>query len=274
MTTRPSKWSALVALLLAAGLVLSGCGGGDDPAAEGDKGAVGEKADTELTKENFFTELTKAQQEAGTSHLTMDLGVAGQSISAEGDVAVGKTPADSAMQLTMDLGSQGGQAEMRLVDKVFYLNFGPLTDNKFATLDLTDESNPATKQFGDILDNVDPAKQLEQLKDAVTSFEKKGAAKEIDGVQAQPYEVVVDGSKVSAAAGLEGQGAQGVPETLTYTMFIGPDNLPRRIATDIAGTSMTLDYSKWGEDVEVEAPAKSEITDKDPFAQMGSPSGA
>ena len=163
---------------------------------------------------------------------------------------------------------------MRLVDKVFYLNFGPLTDNKFATLDLTDESNPATKQFGDILDNVDPAKQLEQLKDAVTSFEKKGAAKEIDGVQAQPYEVVVDGSKVSAAAGLEGQGAQGVPETLTYTMFIGPDNLPRRIATDIAGTSMTLDYSKWGEDVEVEAPAKSEITDKDPFAQMGSPSGA
>ena len=48
------------------------------------------------------------------------------------------------------------------------------------------------------MDQMDPSKQLEQFKTAVTSFEKKGEPKTLDGVKAQPYVVVVDTSKIDA----------------------------------------------------------------------------
>jgi hypothetical protein len=268
MFLRLKKSAAAVALVVSAGLTLAACGGGDDADAGkgGDTSAVGKDASTELTKENFFTEVTKAQQEAGTSHVEMSFGVGGQEVKASGDVAVGKTPTDTGMSMTMDLGGQG-KVDMRLVDGVFYMNMGPMTENKFAKVDLKDESNPIGQQFGGLLDSVDPSKQLEQLQEAITGFEQKGKALELDGVQATPYVVTVDSSKISEELGAAAQGAQ-VPEKLVYTMYVGPDNLPRRISMDVSGTKMTMDYSKWGEDVTIEAPAKDQISDVD-LSQMG-----
>jgi hypothetical protein len=172
----------------------------------------------------------------------------------------------------METGQAGmGSLEMRLVDEVFYLNFGPMTSNKFTTIDLTDESNPIGKQFGDIIGNLDPSQQFKEFEDAVSKFEKRGDPKELDGVEAQPYALTVDTSKMPAAE----QAGSAMPKTLEYTMYIGPDNLPRRIVSDLpdvagsGGGTMTIDYSKWGEDVSIAKPKKSEITDKDFFSQLG-----
>ena len=269
MNLRLRKSAATLALVLSAGFTLAACGGDDAGAGgSGDTSSVGEDAGTELTKENFFTEVTKAQQQAGTSHLEMAFGVGGQEVTASGDVSVGETPTDSAMSLTMDLGGQGG-IEMRLVDGVLYLNMGPMSQNKFAKVDLTDPDDPIGQQFGGLLDTVDPSKQLEQLQDSITGFEQEGEAKELDGVDALPYVVTVDSSAIAEQLGAAGAGAQAqVPEELVYTMWVGPDNLPRRISMDVAGTAMTLDYSKWGEDVSIEAPPADEVTEQD-LSQFG-----
>ncbi|KQP27544.1 MULTISPECIES: hypothetical protein [unclassified Aeromicrobium] len=267
MNLRLKKSAAAVAIVLTAGLGLAACGGDDSSSAKGDTSSVGEKADTELTQENFFTEVTKAQQDAKTSHVEMAFGVGGQDIKASGDVSTGKTAADSAMSMTMTLGAQG-EMEMRLIDGVLYMNMGSMSQNKFAKIDLNDKSNPLGEQYGSLLDSVDPSKQIEQMQEAVTGFEQKGDAEKLDGVEATPYVVTVDSSKLTEQMGAPGQDAAQVPETLTYTMYIGPDNLPRRILMDVAGTKMTMDYTKWGEDVTIEAPAKDQISDVD-LSQMG-----
>jgi len=269
MRGRLKQLTAVTTLVLVAGVSLVGCSG-KDGSADGE----GASAGADLTQANFFDKVLQAQTKAGSSHMAMNMEVGGQTIKADGDIEVGKTTADTAMAMTMETGQAGmGALEMRLIDEVFYLNFGPMTSNKFARIDLTDESNPIGKQFGDILGNVDPAQQLREFKGAVKTFEQKGKAIELDGVQAQPYVIGVDPSKIEAAK----QAGGSLPKTLEYTMYVGPDNLPRRIVSDlpaVAGSGegkSTIDFSKWGDDVSIAKPKASEITDKDFFSQLGSP---
>ena len=57
-------------------------------------------------------------------------------------------------------------------------------------------------------------------------------------------------------------------------MYVGPDNLPRRLVSKMPDTggsgpsSLTMDYTKWGQDITIEAPPKSQITDKDMLRKM------
>ncbi|MGI9085648.1 MAG: hypothetical protein ACR2FE_10235 [Aeromicrobium sp.] len=272
MRARLKQLTTATALILVAGGTLTACSDDKSGSTEG----VGESSGTTLTEANFFDEVTQAQLEAGSSHVVMTVDVGGQKLKADGDLEVGETPADTAMAMTMNTGQAGmGSLEMRLVDQVFYLNFGPMTNNKFAEIDLTDKSNPIGKQYADIIGNLDPAQQLKQFEDAVSTFEKKGKPITIDDVESQPYVIVVDTAKIPGAA----DAPEGMPKSLEYTMYIGPDNLPRRLLSQLpaaagAGGSMTIDYSKWGEKVSVAEPKKSEITDKDFLSQLGGESPA
>lgn len=254
----------LVLAVAAVSLVLTGCGN-KDTAGTGD---IGKKADTSLTEANFVTEITSAQAKAKSSHVTMKIDVSGQKINAAGDILVSSKAAGTKVSMKMDLGSSGlGSLEMRLVDQAFYINLGPLSENKFARIDLTDTSNPIGAQYGKIIDQLDPSKQIEQFKDAMSSMQKKGEPVELDGVKAQPYELTLDTTKIPDMSQLPA-GAK-VPKEIVYTMFIGPDNLPRRITSDFEGSAVTMDYSKWGEAVDIVAPPKDQITDKNPLDQLG-----
>lgn len=271
MRDRLKQLTAVAALVLVAGGSLVACSDKSDPTADG----VGKTAGGTLTKANFFEEVTQAQAKASTSHVAMSVKVAGQAVKADGDLKVGENAADTAMAMTMESGQAGlGSIEMRLVDEVFYLNFGPMTSNKFAKLDLTDESNPIGKQYADIIGSLDPSQQFKDFEDAVSSFDQKGKAIELDGVKAQPYVIGVDTSKLPNAE----KAGESLPKTLKYTIYVGPDHLPRRMLTDLPGvaggdgTAMTIDYSKWGEKVSIAKPKASEITDKDFLSQLGSSS--
>lgn len=262
------KLSAIASVVLLAGLALSACGDKDDSADDkaGPTATATATSDTTaLTLSNFTQVLAASQVKAKSSHIDMTIGVSGQTIKAQGDVAVGSSPTDSAMTMTMDMGSM--KIDMRLVDQTMYMNMGQMTDNKFLKIDLTDENNPIAKQYGQLMDQMDPAKQMEQFKEALTSFDKKGEPKTIDGVKAQPYVVTVDTSKMEAFKNLDGAGQ--IPDSIVYTMYIGPDNLPRRMEFEVAGSKSTMDYSKWGEPVDIKAPAAGEISDQDISKLMG-----
>ena len=265
MRERLKQLTAVTALVLVAGGSLVACS--DDKKADG-----GEASGDTLTKTTFFDEVTQAQVKAGTSHITMSVKAAGQNVKADGDLEIGESVADTAMAMTMDTGQSGlGSVETRVVDGVFYLNFGPMTGNKFTKIDLNDKSNPIGKQFGELVGNIDPSQQLEDFEGAVTSFEQKGKAIAVDGVQAQPYVIVVDPSKLPSTK----NAGESLPKSLEYTMYVGPDNLPRRVITQLpdqsgaGGGTMTINYSKWGEKVSIVKPKASEISDKDFLGQLG-----
>lgn len=258
-----------VVAVAAVSLMLTGCGDKDTATKDTAGSAeVGEKAEIALTADNFIAEITKAQTRARSSHVDMKIDAAGQKVGAAGEVVVGSTAAETRAALKMDMGSTGS-FDMRLIDQNFYINLGPLTDNKYSKVDLTDKSNPISAQYSEIIDGLDPAKQIDVFKDAMTSVKSKGKAIELDGVKAQPYEIVLDTSKIPSIAKLGAEAGGSIPKEIVYTMFVGPDNLPRRLVTDVAGSGVTVDYSKWGEPVDIKAPPKSEISDKDLLEQMG-----
>jgi hypothetical protein len=268
MRERLKQLTAVTALVLVAGGSLVACSDEKDPPKT--DGAGGSATDA-LTKANFLDEITQAVSDAGTSHVKMSANIAGQDVEADGDLEIGDTPTDSAMAMTMKTGQPGlGALESRLIDEVFYINLGPMTGNKFTKIDLKDKNNPIGQQYGELVGKVDPAQQFKQFEGAVKSFDAKGKAITLDGVKAQPYVMIVDPSKMSAA---DKAGASAA-KSLEYTMYIGPDNLPRRFISEVpggAGGTMTIDYSKWGDAVSITAPKASEITKKDIFSQLGGP---
>ncbi|VXA95771.1 DUF6612 family protein [Aeromicrobium sp. 9AM] len=266
------KLTSFVAVAVVAGLSLSACGDKDDSAADKKTGSSGGGKSVTLTQANFSDVLTDSQAKAKSSHVDMSIGVGGQTVKAQGDVKVGSSIKDVSMAMTMTMDSR--EMEMRLVDQTFYMNMGQITDDKFVKIDLTDESNPIAKQYSRIMDQMDPASQLRQFKAAVKSFEKKGEPQTIDGVKAQPYVVTVDTSKLDAIKDLPAASRSQVPKTIVYTMYVGSDDLLRRMEFELAGAKTTMDYSKWGEPVDVQAPSPDEISDKDISELSGAPAAA
>ncbi|TSD63639.1 hypothetical protein [Aeromicrobium piscarium] len=251
-------------------LFVSACGSDDSGGGSGSSEGVGEDKDVELTQENFAEEISKAQLDAGTAHMTMTMDMMGTPITMEGDTVLADDPADVAMSLSMDMegmgAPEGTSMDMRMVDQVIYMNMGQMTEDKFVKIDLTDESNPLGAEFSDILEQSNPAAQIEAMNDSITSFEEAGDGGEIDGVSTTKYNLTLDAAKVMEA---QGQDTVGAPETFEYVMYVGEDNLPRQMDIEIPGMgTSTIEWSKWGEDVSIDAPSDDEITDQDPFGGM------
>lgn len=225
-----------------------------------------------LTAETLFPRVADAQLKAGSSNIVMTLTAAGgQKFKSHGQMKLGARAEDTAMAMTVSGETGGlGTVELRLVDRAFYISLGALTQNKFSKIDLTDKSNPIARQYGDIIQNVDPARQLRQYEDAITKFDASGEATEIDGVTVQPYKITVDPSKAAQFKQLD---QASLPKSITFTLYIGSDDLPRRMVSTMPtqdGTGrLQMDYSKWGEKVTITAPSKARITENSLLDRLG-----
>jgi len=263
----------LAALAVGATLTLAGCTATSDdgassasPAASGATSTAAEKsaadgAGTEaaaLTADNFATRLTAAQHAKGSAHVAMTTAVAGQKITVDGKVDLGDGKV--AMDETVTMPGAMPEMTLRAVDGLVYMNLGRLSKNKWIKVDPADTSSPLASQFSGLLDGADPTQQLEALQGAVTSLEKSGQPETIDGVQAQKYVVTVDTAKVGEAFKSRlGAAGAALPQTITYTYWVGSDDLVRKVETDVSGVKMDMTFSDWGEPVTVTAPPASDI---------------
>lgn len=164
---------------------------------------------------------------------------------------------------------QTGDAELRLVDGLVYLSLGEATQGKFLQIDPNDPSDPLAPLAGDLADQADPTKGMAKTEAAIIGMTKSGEPRQMDGVLAQPYEVVMDLAKLppEARAGFAEAEAAGVPlpPTLTYVYWIGPDNLIRMLSVDLAGTSTELTFMNWGDGAPVSVPSADQITTEAPI---------
>lgn len=251
------KLSVAVVVLLA-GLIASSCGAEDSSGDSSTSGGGGKSGS--LTMANFSDVLTDSQYKAESGHLVMAMEMDDQSVKAQADFK-GSSPEDMAMTMSMDFESM--TLRMTILDQMLYMNMGETTEDKFVKVDLTDRSNPLAKQWGEMMDQMDPAKQMKVFEEAVTSFEQKGDSKTIDGVKAARYVMKVDPRKVPTLKDLPDDAVDQLPDSLDYTLYVGPDDLLRRMEFDIAGVESTLDFSHWGEPVDIKAPPADEISDQD-----------
>ena len=233
-----------------------------------------------------------AVYEAGSYHqeLEMSMTAEGQTVSIEADADVDNTTQQAAM--TMDLGLLGGEMEMVVDDGVIYMRspaFERLSPTPWVSMDPAKMDPEAAAQFGGFGAGTTDPSAYAGLFAGVFDVRASGAA-DIDGVATTRYVGTIDlakvlegfadvvGEDVDAAtkeqleAAVEQFDALGIDEKIPFVIWIDEDGLPRRqrITMDfgelVPGTEealldMTVDYSAFGEPVDVEIPKASQVTD-------------
>lgn len=240
---------------------MTACSTGDAATTKADKGSQSQSdkpagGSAQLTADDFAQRISDAQYKAGSAHVVQTIEVSGKKVETTGDIIVDKDPAKIRMSTVMT-----GGIEMRMVDGEVYLKMGELTGGKFYQAP-DDGSNPIAEQLKSSTDQVEIGKQLEALQVALKDIKATPDADTIDGVSVTKYTLTLDPKKMFAALKTDIPQGADLGDTISYDMYVGSDDLLRRMVMDIAGTAMTMDYSKWGEPVTIEAPPADQITDK------------
>jgi len=217
-----------------------------------------------LTQANFVDAVTKAPYDAGSAHMVMSM--RGQlSMKAEGDAVYKKSGPE--MTMTMTMAQMGhGTMELRLVDGIVYMTIPSVTPpGKFLKIDPKDSSNPMAKSFGALSTQMDPMASIEAMRTSLRNVKYVGP-ESVDGEDADHYKVTIDSAAMMRAT--KQKAVPGMPKTLTYDMWVDSKNLMRRVTFDMAGMTVDMSLSKWGEPVTVTAPPARKVVDSKTLTQQ------
>jgi len=207
-------------------------------------------ADSEVDAAAFGQALVDAQLEAGTVHMRGTVGP-GMEMTGEMDLSADKP----AMDMTMSGAQLGGEARMILVGDAMYMRVpGAGMGNKYLKVDASDPDNPLARA----LQSMDPSSSFKAF-EAVTSLERVGEDT-IGGVPTEHYTVTVDTEKSLRAQGIDPRQAGGqLPPEVTYDVWVGEDELIRKMVMGPEAGGIELLLSKWGEPVQISAPPPGQV---------------
>ncbi len=240
--------TALVTAALA--VSLTACGGGNAAKDSKDSSNDGAKASggyTPLTKATYGTELAKAMDDAETVHVTG--GVTGQNIDMWMEYG------DDGISMKGDM----GPSEMLIVDGAFYMRQDG--DAKWTAM-------PA-EMSGPLLEAMEKQSPEAMAADYAKSLESLtyDGEKKVDGETLYSYtlDVSEDYALKQAREQAKAMGvdpstikADSLPDTDVVTL-LDEDNRMRQVEVTAAGQKIVMKFSDWGKDVDIEAPAKSEV---------------
>ena len=270
MRTRTGPVASTMAGTLLALTLLTGCGGGEETTAEEptqstEPTASSEPAEsTEPTEsaqpedgtsvEAFLDRLKAGMGEEGSVHVDMKMtGPVGAS--AEGDTTYG--PDGSEMRLRMRMSNlPGGAMEMIVVDGDAYMSMPGVTKpGKYFEVD---QSNP---MFSGLDQGMSPADSFAAFEAGLEQVQELGP-ETVGGDETTHYRLEVDAAKALEASGQPS--VPGLPDTLTYDVWLDPEDRMRRLVYELAGTKLTMDMTDWGKDVTIVAPDKDDIVEAPP----------
>lgn len=232
-----------------------------------------------------------AVYEAGTFHQELEMSMAAEgqsfSITAEADVDNEHQKID----MTMDLGLLGGEMQMVMDGGIVYMRSPAFADAPTPWVSMDPEKmDPAdAAQFGGFGAGTTDPSAYAGLFAGVFDVKASGQA-EIGGVSTTHYVGTIDLEKVMASfpemvgddvdpatkeqleAAVEQFEALGIETKIPFEIWIDEEGLPRRQAITMdfgdivpgagdASMEMTVDYSAFGEPVDVEIPKASQVTD-------------
>jgi hypothetical protein len=238
VTATASRPAALLALVLALGV--AGCGVGDaaptaatssPPTAS--TSAVGE-VDTALDPDGFLDELQSVMEDTGTGRFSTD----GFAMTADGVFDLGR----GAVRATATI--EGTDLDLVVVDGTAYV----LDDES----DLWDELPEGAVDAGGFT----PEGTFADWRASATSVAPVGE-EAIDGRTYTRYELTLDTAAFFADKGQSPP--EGAPETFAYDVWVDDARLLRRVAFEIDGQRQVVDYTDWGDAVEIDAPPANRI---------------
>ena len=217
-----------------------------------------------LDRNGLIEAVTTGPFNAGSAHMTMTMSGA-MSVTAEGDVSYAKSGPE--MRMTMSMAQMGaGKMDMRVVDGIVYMTIPSVTPGgKFLEIDPKDKSNPMSRSFGSLSEQMDPLTSVRAMRSGVRKVTYVGAER-VDGVEADHYRVVVDSAAMFRA--MKQQTVPGMPKNLVYEMWLDDHDLLRRMQFEVAGQTVDMSMSKWGEPVSVEAPPAGKVVDPPSMMQQ------
>ena len=245
-----------------------------------------------LNPRDAVLDAVSAVYDAGTLHqeLDMEISTAGESFgfSAEADV----DQPNQEIDMTMDLGDDlGGEMQIVMADGIVYMRAPMFQDvgTDWVSMDPEKMSPEQAARFGGFGMGTNDPSAYAGLFAGVFDVEDAGA-QEIDGVPTTHYTGTIDltrvlenfgdvvGGEVDEAtrkqleATIDQFEAMGVEDRIEFHLWVDDEGLPRRqrVAMDFgdlvpgdeeATLDMTVDYSAFGEAVEIEVPPASNVTD-------------
>jgi hypothetical protein len=237
----------------------------DEPAADETEEATGDLE--ELSADEFYPAVMAAMQDAESM---------GFSITTTGGAAASELSGVMEYDdnsIAMKASSTGAQAmEMVMLDKVMYISGAgiPLPEGKkWLSVDMNDPDS----LFGQLGKSTDPSFMFKAM-ESPKKFELLGT-EEVDGVEANHYNVVMDTASYADALDLSAEIAKFMPKEIGIEMWVDADNRPVKFhqeleIPDMTGsgkpTTSTTDgtYYDFGTDVDVEAPPADEVSDDFP----------
>jgi len=280
--TRSTAARRTLAALAVTPLLLTGlaaCGDSDtttakDTANDSLAGAAvltGLQTGDEVDPGDFVDIVVDGMEASTTAHMSMttsmgDLG----DITAEGDVDYTADPVEMAMTMTMPMMGKT-PADMRLVDGVFYMSLGQMSDGKFWKLDPSDPSSPLG-DLGPMLDEMDPTALMKRLEPSIDTVKYDGQ-EDVNGRTLDHYELTIDTTDLGKAMSLPHEAMGDVPDTISYDLWLDEEHRMAQVKMEIPAQGTTADIEMtvdgWGEDVDIEAPPADQVTDMPDLGSMG-----
>ncbi|GEA85830.1 MAG: hypothetical protein NVV70_12830 [Cellulomonas sp.] len=158
---------------------------------------------------------------------------------------------DDRWDLVGRIEEDGTVTELRLIGDDAYAFISGLTDG-FGRTSRDEPGDPFVAAYIDSFGPAELATTLAETRDAVVSVSAGGASVELDQVPAQPFDVVVDLRRATGAMGSRFTSGATTNAYAMMRLWIGPDGLVRRYTEP--KTSLQVDFTRWGEDVVIEAP--------------------
>ena len=256
---RLALWSLVPVLALTAAC------GGDDQATDADSSSSESSSDassessTTSSDQPYDAETIIPAMQAALGDQTsaqMRMEMTGQvEMSMAGQMEMTDDFADGKMQLTIDM--QGQTLEMRQVDGLIYISGPPMTPaGKWVEIDPKDAQNPMAQQFAGLSRSGDLNTTFDAFRAGLEKVDYVGQ-EEIDGDTTDHYVFTVDAAKAAKAQGQPMP--PGAPQELTYEVWLTGDDLMRRVSFELGPVTAVIDATEWGEPVEVEKPAQSDI---------------
>jgi hypothetical protein len=236
-------------------------------------GACGDNNDAATNLAALTKSIGDRTVEKNSTHMTLSAMAAGQETTGEGDLELGSEDAAMSMDMTTGMGSMS----MVFVDRTLYMKLPQEAEpgKPWFRIDPNDDSELA-KALGTMSEqlskNADPRASLEMFQNAGEITDTR--AEDLDGTPTTHYTITVDVKRLAAnqadptvQEGMEKAIAGGMKD-FPVNVWVDENGLPLRFTLDtptpdgkggMTTIKMRIDYSKWGEPVEITAPPADQV---------------